>query len=523
MGGPEAIGQGHGQGGDSQEEVIRWSDSEDEISPAPTLKSPVKPTPQPTSNGTPGPKKATIDPPALESHLSQYELEREARIRQNRELLMSLDMVDTSITGDAASASAKAKRHYNKRKRREEAAAAEASRLSRRLRGEKPEAIRFGKSKRYKLGNADNSDMDSDEDYDKSIAKQFITELQREPIVVAAPFTLASVKLTIWNLGQVLDDVDRRPLFWSQRGCRYRHQYPIGFHATKTQFGRDWIMTIEDGKEDGPVFKVESNDGHVFTGSSPTRPWTDICIQLYGKQSKTRVSGPFQFGFTDPFLQAILSSLDPLHGEDAEPSLPTTSKPSDTVLPIRGVRFGERKRGRPKRSTDPHARWTEQALEIGALQIVTDGVKVEKEGVKENLKRGVEEGGGRPKRAAVVKGEMEAEKRRQSMPVRTPVKKTEATPQIPRSAPPKQKTKNLKLPPPPVDPVEEIVDCICDTPDLDDGTLMVSCDHCLVWYHSRCVEDVDVGKKKKKKKKRVAVVAVAELKEEDEWICPRCS
>ncbi|ORY48273.1 hypothetical protein BCR33DRAFT_628651, partial [Rhizoclosmatium globosum] len=84
--------------------------------------------------------------------------------------------------------------------------------------------------------------------------------------------------------------------------CRYRHQYPVGFKATKSQYGYDWTMTIEEG-EDGPVFRVVADDEPdlpEFTGPSPTSPWTEVCKTVLGTSSKTRVSGPHQYGFTDP-------------------------------------------------------------------------------------------------------------------------------------------------------------------------------------------------------------------------------
>ncbi|KAJ3110603.1 hypothetical protein HDU96_006434 [Phlyctochytrium bullatum] len=362
--------------------------------------------------------------------MSAYELEREARIRQNRELLMSLQMLDPQEeTGTPVETLAKPKRTYNKRKPEEPP---EIVRLSRRIRGEQPEAIRFGRSKRFKLGNEDPSQPEFDEGVesedimDTEQAKEFLNEVAKDPIVVAAPFSLQSVKLTVWDLGKVVVDPVRRPWFWSQRGCRYRHQYPVGFRATKTQFGRDWTMTIEDGREVGPIFVVESNDGHVFKGTSPTRPWTDICIQLYGRQSKIRVSGPLQYGFTDPFLQAVLMALDPLKGVDnpdrggpgsgstgqgrapdspPREGTPASPHPSGSVgggvdsdtpaasaapipgirtarsvtIPVRPIRFGERKRGRPRRPTAIESSWTARALHGGVLQVITEPAGLEEE------------------------------------------------------------------------------------------------------------------------------------------------
>ncbi|KAJ3257434.1 hypothetical protein HK103_004509 [Boothiomyces macroporosus] len=34
---------------------------------------------------------------------------------------------------------------------------------------------------------------------------------------------------------------------------------------------------------------------------------------------------------------------------------------------------------------------------------------------------------------------------------------------------------------------EEVINCICSNPTLDDGLFMVSCDKCFVWFHGHCV------------------------------------
>ncbi|KAI8616334.1 hypothetical protein BC830DRAFT_1241112, partial [Chytriomyces sp. MP71] len=133
-----------------------------------------------------------------------------------------------------------------------------------------------------------------------------------DPVQVETPFTLGYTKLTILSLGEIVKDEEKRENYWSQRNCRYRHQYPVGFKATKSQYGYDWTMTIEEG-EDGPLFRVvaDENDDDLpeFTGPSPTSPWTEICKTVLGNNSKTRISGPHQFGFTDPFLQAVLFGM----------------------------------------------------------------------------------------------------------------------------------------------------------------------------------------------------------------------
>ena len=59
--------------------------------------------------------------------------------------------------------------------------------------------------------------------------------------------------------------------------CKFHHQYPVGYRASKFHFGREWQMSIEEGME-GPVFKVWDQTGKTYTGVTPTGPWTDVCL-----------------------------------------------------------------------------------------------------------------------------------------------------------------------------------------------------------------------------------------------------
>jgi len=65
-------------------------------------------------------------------------------------------------------------------------------------------------------------------------------------------------------------------------------------------------MEIKEGP-DGPIFIVESVNGKVYQGSSPTQPWTLVCLASYSKG--TRISGPLFFGFSDPITQKMIESL----------------------------------------------------------------------------------------------------------------------------------------------------------------------------------------------------------------------
>jgi hypothetical protein len=48
----------------------------------------------------------------------------------------------------------------------------------------------------------------------------------------------------------------------------------------------------------------DTSTGEVFTGTSPTHPWTAMCL---AKGSSTRISGPLFFGFSDPITQRAVS------------------------------------------------------------------------------------------------------------------------------------------------------------------------------------------------------------------------
>jgi hypothetical protein len=84
--------------------------------------------------------------------------------------------------------------------------------------------------------------------------------------------------------------------------------------ASKYHFGREWIMYISDDGQ-GPLFHVVSDKGKVYTGVSPTKPWTDVCVHLTSRVGKTRVSGPLLFGFSDPFVVHAIEQLPHFSGE----------------------------------------------------------------------------------------------------------------------------------------------------------------------------------------------------------------
>jgi len=121
--------------------------------------------------------------------------------------------------------------------------------------------------------------------------------------IFAAPFTLKSIGTTILELGAVHRG-EWAQLYWSNRGCLHHHAYPVGYRATKDMFGRTYEMCIEAGAT-GPVFSVRDLlTGRLFSGTSPTKPWTDVCI---AQKTGQRISGPLFFGFSDPLTQQAIA------------------------------------------------------------------------------------------------------------------------------------------------------------------------------------------------------------------------
>lgn len=50
---------------------------------------------------------------------------------------------------------------------------------------------------------------------------------------------------------------------------------------------------------------TDQQTGAVFSGASPTKPWTDVCI---AHRTGQRISGPLFFGFSDPVTQRAIAS-----------------------------------------------------------------------------------------------------------------------------------------------------------------------------------------------------------------------
>ncbi|KAI8972716.1 hypothetical protein BDB01DRAFT_854374 [Pilobolus umbonatus] len=126
------------------------------------------------------------------------------------------------------------------------------------------------------------------------------------PYDISLPVTLGSIGTTIWSLGK-LNTGKGRSKCWSSRSCKYRHPYPIGYRATKSHFGNDYSMTISADSKGVPVFTVQMKS-QVFSGGTPTAPWTEACIK--SKFSTTRVSGPLFYGFSDPITIQLIEGME---------------------------------------------------------------------------------------------------------------------------------------------------------------------------------------------------------------------
>ena len=264
---------------------------------------------------------------------NDYESQRARRVRENQNKLRSLgiakrqagppcvldpnSMLMLPERGDAAretyktctevlfSQPMKRKKPRRRQARGQEAKVAKAvapSRTSKRIRGETPE--KFDASSLASTSVA-NRELLGAEDDDQVVVVGRRGRPRSQLVLpehdIKAPFTLRSIGVTVWSLGEIYRG-EWKNKFWSSTGCLYHHAYPVGYKATKRHFNRSYTMWIEAGDR-GPVFFVreEGPNPLVFKGESPTKPWTKICVH---KKLGTRISGPLHFGFSDPCTQS---------------------------------------------------------------------------------------------------------------------------------------------------------------------------------------------------------------------------
>lgn len=218
--------------------------------------------------------------------MTEYEAERARRIAENKAKMSQMGLADAS----------RALTHVV-------ATQARGEQRAPRLRGprtaaSKPPPGPPRASKRLRGCNAPEVDASKEEPRIEGGSNTVTEGKRKEKLTLdpntayAAPFTLASIGTTVWELGAI----HRGPWaqrYWSSSQCLFHHAYPVGYRATKVAFGSTYEMRIEAG-EQGPVFSVTNMDtGARFEGTSPTKPWTSVCIS---HRTGQRISGPLYFG-----------------------------------------------------------------------------------------------------------------------------------------------------------------------------------------------------------------------------------
>lgn len=251
--------------------------------------------------------------------LNDYEQEREKRIAANRQKMAELGLLEASAQWTSRSSAGRGTRHSfvgadkgPRLKRAKTTSTRPPTRRSSRLASgnaggtEGHPATRGGAVTEMK-----SSGNDEDEESENRALGFTRKGTPRKPVVlptdctaIVAPFSLRSIGTTVWELGTLY----RGPWskrYWSSAGCLYHHAYPLGYRATKIQFGKTYEMRIQNGLT-GPNFEVtDTESGEKFVGASPTNPWTEVCLSLRTGQ---RISGPLYFGFSDPVTQAAIAS-----------------------------------------------------------------------------------------------------------------------------------------------------------------------------------------------------------------------
>lgn len=129
------------------------------------------------------------------------------------------------------------------------------------------------------------------------------------------PFPITSTSYVL-NIGEIIYD---RPAFHSER-----YIYPAGYKSVKAYASIDnpetranYISEIIDNGSEAPIFRVTmEGTSHVFEGSTPTAPWTNVLKEVFSQGTARRgysVSGPEAFMFAQPkvlFLIQMLPNAD---------------------------------------------------------------------------------------------------------------------------------------------------------------------------------------------------------------------
>ncbi|KAK9830044.1 hypothetical protein WJX72_009379 [[Myrmecia] bisecta] len=240
--------------------------------------------------------------------VNPYEAERAARIAANQLKLQQLGL-DTAVARfRSLTGGVEVPAHYGQPRKRQKKAqpqvateVLEASRQSRRIRG----AAALTSEDIKQLPEVQAASTQGSSALGCTRTGRPRSQLTVPPYPIVAPFTLRSIDVTVWELGSVY----RGPWaqrYWSSSGCLFHHAYPVGYRASKVQFGRTFGMAIEAGPQ-GPIFKVTDQiTGVTYSGTSPTKPWTDVCL---AQRTGQRISGPLYFGFSDLVTQQAIAAL----------------------------------------------------------------------------------------------------------------------------------------------------------------------------------------------------------------------
>ncbi|KAK9819083.1 hypothetical protein WJX81_007711 [Elliptochloris bilobata] len=235
---------------------------------------------------------------------SAYEAERRKRIAANRAKLEALGLrCQTASALTAFEPCARAAPALQRTRARPAEQVLEPTRLSRRVRRETPQSAediaRDVRAERSAAGDASAKRAAAG----GGARVRVLPPLSHCTIV--APFSLRSIGVTVWELGGIHRGA-WAPRYWSSPGCLFHHAYPPGYRASKAQFGRRFCMAILAG-DTGPVFQVvDEASGRVFSGQTPTQPWTQVCL---AHNTGQRISGPLFFGFSDPTTQRAIAAL----------------------------------------------------------------------------------------------------------------------------------------------------------------------------------------------------------------------
>jgi len=102
------------------------------------------------------------------------------------------------------------------------------------------------------------------------------------------PYRLPSTPTTIISLGSYHKST---AAWWSNPGSLYHHPIPINYKAMRVEKNRTFIMSIDEDPETGnPRFTVtDQATNATFVGSTPTKPWTTICISYKGSRSTSLI------------------------------------------------------------------------------------------------------------------------------------------------------------------------------------------------------------------------------------------